>query len=328
MTSIFLSEMGFKGKIPRNHQNMRTEFAWMCALDADHDHITKYEEVSGYDNVFLILPKLRTSLSADATNLGKQENPSAVFYNPQFVSALKRNNKKVYIIQEGPSWLYNDYEVSEQLGYINSLLESDGVFAHNTLDVKFYKGITYNQVPVNVIPTLMIEDLLPEGKTLKIENKTLIGGNFSRWYGGVQSYLVARIFGTPIWAQTSHSKRDNEEAVPDLTHLPRVSWIDWMKNVGTYKYAVHLMPTVAAGTFSLNCAYYGIPCIGNKDVDTQSICHPELSVDVNDVESALKLAARLRDDSDFYEHCSMNSRTLYDNNFTEKVWKDKMEKLV
>ena len=34
MKSVFLSEMGFAGKIPRNHTNMRTEFAWMCALDA------------------------------------------------------------------------------------------------------------------------------------------------------------------------------------------------------------------------------------------------------------------------------------------------------
>lgn len=326
MKSIFLSEMGFKGKIPRDHQNMRTEFAWMCALDADHDHITKYNEVSGYDSVFLILPKLRTSLSADATSLGKVENPSAVFYDPNFIKALKQNNKKVYIIQEGPSWLFNDYEVSEQFGYINSLLESDGVFVHNEIDKKFYKGITYNQVKVDVIPTLMIEDSLLH--LVHNENSVIIGGNFSRWYGGVQSYLVARVFGSKIWAQTSHSKRDGEEGIPDITHLPRLSWLEWMNKMSTYRYAVHLMPTVAAGTFSLNCAYFGVPCIGNKDVDTQNICHPDLSVDVNDVESAVKLAAKLRDDSEFYKHCSTNSKKLYTANFNEKVWKDKMEKMI
>ena len=36
MKIAFFTEMGFGGKIPRNHDNMRTEFAWMCALNADH----------------------------------------------------------------------------------------------------------------------------------------------------------------------------------------------------------------------------------------------------------------------------------------------------
>jgi hypothetical protein len=35
----FLTEMGFVGKIPATHPNMRTEFAWMHALDADHYNI-------------------------------------------------------------------------------------------------------------------------------------------------------------------------------------------------------------------------------------------------------------------------------------------------
>jgi len=44
------------------------------------------------------------------------------------------------------------------------------------------------------------------------------------------------------------------------------------------------MLTIAAGTFSLNCAYFGIPCIGNEKVDTQRLCFPELSVDVENIE--------------------------------------------
>ena len=37
MKIAFFSEMGFEGKIDRTtHNNMRTEFAWMTALDADH----------------------------------------------------------------------------------------------------------------------------------------------------------------------------------------------------------------------------------------------------------------------------------------------------
>ena len=33
MAIAFFTEMGFTGKVPRTHDNMRTEFAWMCALD-------------------------------------------------------------------------------------------------------------------------------------------------------------------------------------------------------------------------------------------------------------------------------------------------------
>ena len=327
MKSAFLSEMSFTGKVPRNHTNMRTEFAWMVALDAHHQNIGEYKQVSGYDHVFIILPKLRTNLSADATILGEVENTASVFYSPTLIAELKKTNTKVYILQEGPSWLFNDYEVPQQFDYINSLMSCDGIFAHNELDVKFYKGITYGNVPVHVIPSLMIEDLLPAGKTLTIENKTIMGGNLSRWYGGAQSFLVSRIFGNPIWTQTSHSTRELEAGIDGLNHLPRVSWVDWMKNIGTYKYAVHLMPTVAAGTFSLNCAYYGIPCIGNKDVDTQNTCHPDLSVDVNDVEQAVKLAIRLRDDEEFYSLCSKMARFGYEENYTEEKWKAKMENI-
>jgi len=328
MKSIFLSEMGFTGKIPRNHTNMRTEFAWMCALNADHQNIGEYKKVSGYDHVFIILPKLRTNLSADATAIGKVDNPAAIFYSPTLISELKKSNSKVYILQEGPSWLFNDYEVPQQFDYINSLMSCDGVFVHNKLDEKFYKGITYGQVPVNVIPTLMIEDLLPDGKTIEVEDKTIIGGNFSRWYGGIQSFLVGRVFDNQVWAQTSHSTREFEPEIAGLNHLPRVSWIDWMKNIATYKYAVHLMPTVAAGTFSLNCAYYGIPCIGNKDVDTQNACHPDLSVDVNDIESAVKLAVKLRDDKEFYDTCAELARFGYEEYYKESVWKSNMENII
>ena len=36
MKIALFTEMNFRGKINRTHTNMRTEFAWMVALDADH----------------------------------------------------------------------------------------------------------------------------------------------------------------------------------------------------------------------------------------------------------------------------------------------------
>ena len=36
MNIAFFSESNFDGKIPRDFENMRTEYAWYVALDATH----------------------------------------------------------------------------------------------------------------------------------------------------------------------------------------------------------------------------------------------------------------------------------------------------
>jgi len=173
----------------------------------------------------------------------------------------------------------------------------------------------------------MIDDLIKEIVPSK-ENKTIIGGNFARWYGGFESYMVADNFGTEIWAQESHAKRSGEEMVDNIKHLPRLIWIDWMKVLSSFKYAVHLMPTVAAGTFSLNCAYFGIPCIGNREVDTQKLCHPNLAVDVHDIKYSTELAKKLREDKDFYEECSYQARKNYELYYSVDNWKDRMKNIL
>ena len=54
MKIAFLTEMGFEGKIPSSHPNMRTEFAWMNALDATHYNLRQLDQVKGCDAEFLI----------------------------------------------------------------------------------------------------------------------------------------------------------------------------------------------------------------------------------------------------------------------------------
>ena len=185
---------------------------------------------------------------------------------------------------------------------------------------KYYKGLFPNKT-VNVIPTLMIEEtvkkIIPQPK-----DKVIIGGNLARWYGGFESYIIAQEFNLPIWTQTSHAKRENEDEL--LNHLPRVFWTDWMKQLSNFKYAIHLMPTVAAGTFSLNCAYFGIPCIGNKNVDTQRLCHPDLSIEVHDLEKAKFLAKKLKTDFDFYTKCSETAKLNYKTNYSLESFKNKI----
>ena len=322
MKIAFLTEMSFEGKIPSNHPNMRTEFAWMHALDAEHRNIHHYKEVKNYDHVFIIFPKGEVYLNAVGAKLIEKQNPISSLLRTDFVSILKLSNKKVHFVQEGPHWLWNDYEIADQIYYSNMIWSCDSIFCHNSYDSNYYMGL-FPEKPVNVIPTLLIESLL-ESIIPNPQDKTIIGGNFARWYGGFESYTVASIFNNPIWAQDSHAKRNQEPMMENLTHLPRLIWLDWMKELSTFKYAVHLMPTVAAGTFSLNCAYFGIPCIGNAEVDTQNICHPDLSIDVSDIRYARHLAISLRDNKHFYDRCSQEAKENYDTYYSLNKWKESM----
>jgi hypothetical protein len=314
----FLTEMGFSGKILDNHSNMRTEFAWMNALNADHYSIFEYNNVENYDHVFLIFPKGEVYLNAVGAKLINKINPVSQLLSSNFYQVIKEKNKKLHFVQEGPHWLFNDYEIIDQINFFNLISECDTIFAHNSQDVKYYSGMFPNK-QVHVLPTLMIETLIQNIKPTKVD-EVIIGGNFSRWYGGFESYTIAQEFKVPIWAQDSHAKRKYEDQLENINHFPRMMWNEWMQKLSRFKYAIHLMPTIAAGTFSLNCAYFGIPCIGNEKVDTQLICHPDLSVDVEDIQKARKLAKQLKDDISFYMHCSEISKNKYNLNYHKDTW--------
>ena len=86
MRIAFLTEMGFEGKVPANHSNMRTEFAWMHALNADHRHLRHYAEVQDYDHVFIIFPKGKTFLSAEGSRLINGENPVSGLLNSNLIA--------------------------------------------------------------------------------------------------------------------------------------------------------------------------------------------------------------------------------------------------
>lgn len=317
MKVAFLTEMGFEGKIPADHPNMRTEFAWMYALDADHFNISSYQNVKNYDHVCIIFPKGDVSLNAFAVKQRDIVNPVSHLLIQNIPTHLKKRNKKIHFVQEGPHWLWNDYELVDQINFYNFIGECDSILAHNEHDFLYYRGM-FPHLPVGILDTLIIETLIKDIKPQKTD-KVFIGGNFARWYGGFESFVVASEFKLPIYGQSSHAKRNGEEQLINV--LPRMVWADWMKELSTFKFAVHLMPTVAAGTFALNCAYFGIPCIGNREVTTQKLCHPNLSVDVWDVKYARELAHRLVADKEFYDECTVTTKENYRKYYDIFSWK-------
>ena len=85
------------------------------------------------------------------------------------------------------------------------------------------------------------------------------------------------------------------------------------------------MRTHAAGTFALNCAFLGIPCIGYEGLDTQEKCHPNLTVKLGDIESAKKLLNKLSNNLDFYEENCILSKRMYDEFFKESVFRKNLK---
>ena len=297
MKIAFFTEMGFTGKIPRTHNNMRTEFAWMVALDATHYPINNKIFTQKYDLGIIIIPKK----------------------NPGFdITHLKNNCKQLAVMQEGPNWNWQDYSLEHQIWYYNTLCEADIIYTHNRSDQKYYKGLTDHQ-DVRIMPSLMIEDSIQPQLEYE-QSGVMIGGNMTSWYGGFDSMVIAQEFEEKIYAPSMGRKIKREEEL-NINHLPYMNWTQWIYELRKVKYAVHLMRTHAAGTFALNCAYLGIPCIGYEGLDTQEICHPNTTVKLGDLVKAKEIAKKLRDDEKFYVYCSKLTKEKYLEFYHESKFK-------
>jgi len=299
MEIAFFTEMGFTGKVPRTHENMRTEFAWMCALNATHYPINSAHQISYETKIDLgivIIPKT----------------------NPDFnIESIKSACSKVAVMQEGPHWYFQDYSLEKQINYYNILTSADIVYVHNKTDKVYYRGLTGHS-DVRVMNSLMIEQAV--GDVKEAERKgVIIGGNFVSWYGGFDSYIVANSQFEQVTAPSMGRKQEGEEQL--LTLLPYMNWKEWIHKLSEYKIGVHLMRTHAAGTFALNCAYLGIPCIGYKGLDTQELCHPDLTVEIGNLGHAKELIKELNTNNEFYNECCKVANHNYKERYHESKFK-------
>ena len=299
MNIVFFSESNIRGKLPRNFENARTEIAWAITLDAEWCPIGE-EPLGKYDLGIVIIPK---------------NNPNVD------ITKLRKWCGKIAIMQEGPHWFFQDYTIDKQFNYFNTLMDADLVYCHNESDVNYYLGLGCKDV--RVMRSLMITDgLVPRNEW---GNGTMIGGNFVSWYGGFDSYIVAREIGNPISCPSMGRKQPQEDAIEDIQYLSYMSWREWITCLSQYDIGVHLMRTHAAGTFALNCGFHGIPCIGYKGLDTQEILHPLTTVEVGDLDEAKRIGKKLKDDEKFYKLCVDTTQKRYEANYTEEVWKRNWE---
>ena len=300
MKIAFFSETGNNQRYPRDFANARTEVSWaitleahMCALDALPDE--------HFDLGIVIIPKNNPNVSLDF---------------------IRKCCDKVAIMQEGPHWYFQDYQIDKQFHYYNALMEADWVYCHNESDVKYYKGLGCKDV--RVMRSLMI----PAGIPSRSEwgDGTIIGGNMVSWYGGFDSYMIAREIGNPIWAPSMGRKQPQEDAIQDISYMAYMNWREWITALSQFNIGIHLMRTHAAGTFAMNCSFHSIPCIGYHGLDSQEILHPNTTVEVGDLESAKEIALKLKNDEEFYKGCSEETQYRFNEFYTEEKWLENWSK--
>ena len=293
---IFFSESPIKGRVPRDFENARTEYAWSIMLDAEWCPLNDSPNKK-YDLGIVIIPK---------------SNPNVD------LERIKQYCDKVSVMQEGPHWYYQDYSVEQQIHYLNCLREADWVYCHNKSDVKYYKGLGCKDV--RIMRSMMIPEGLDSQSGSLYKQGILLGGNFVSWYGGMDSYLVASEVDDQKYGVSMGRKQEQEEMIEDIKYLPYMNWREWINNIGQYKVGVHLMRTHAAGTFSMNFSYHGTPVIGYSGLDTQELLHPQTTIEVGDLIGARNIITRLYEDQEFYDECSEQTIRRFKKYYSEEAW--------
>ena len=306
MKVAFFTEGGYQGKVPKNNPNMRTDMAWVHALDADHYPIYLIEQLpsNSYDLGIAILPKIKDKIRQ--LDIAKEMN---------------RICNVSSVMQESNYFMWQDESIEDQIWYLNMLNVVDFMFTHNNIDQQYYSGLLNKQC--EKLPSVMITDYV-ETSNEKID-AVIIGGNLVAAYRGLDSYMVARELDLPVYAISSGRKKLNEESL-GITHIPWTTWLDWMKHLSKFKYGVQF-GIGGAGSFNLNCAYLGIPCIGLKELESQQLCFPDLSIGDVDLRKGKELIHKLKNDQDFYNHCSKLAKENYKKYFAVEKFYNTIENI-
>jgi len=311
MKIAFFTEGGYQGKVSRNVP-VRTDQAWVCALNAIHYPIPLVINNGcneQYDVGIVIIPKTTGGNTGAKKHLFDRDNLTNQNY--PLIKNIKSFCNKVFVMQESTHWDWQEDSVEIMIWYWNQLIEADGILCHNDIDVPYYEGITNK--PSFIFPTLMIED------NIKIspikEDKVFVAGNWHTTYRGFDSWIIGREFDLPMYGFKSGKFKPNEE-INEVNYLPWMNWFQFMFELSKCKYGVQTYQA-SAGQFPLNCAYLGIPCIGYDDINTQKHLFPDLSVKRGNIQHARRLANNLQNNKEFYDLVSNKAKELYEELYRE-----------
>ena len=184
MKIAFFTEGGYEGYVPRNNPNMRTDMAWVCALNAYHHPLNTLPNIPSntYDIGIIIVPKNKQYL-----------------FNIPVVDHMRRICSKIAFMQESTYWYWQGDSIQSQIWYYDLLQHMDIILCHNDHDLLYYKGIT--DTKCELMPSLMITDYCKVSNDLR--DGVMVGGNWVTAYRGIDSYIIGKIMSDNISAPTT-----------------------------------------------------------------------------------------------------------------------------
>ncbi len=264
------------GQVPDNFPNMRVEFCWAKAFNANMIPLSRMMEYEG-DIAIFILPKKER------------------IYDKQILEYKKRYPQcKVGTMQEGPIDYFYNFSVVERMDLFEILDSLDFNLVHNIADKWYLQNLV--STPLFVLPSIYDESKISILSHQINQQGIILSGSMCSWYGGtyivrvLQKHFPEQSITIPIAHPPGRITPDEKQFLIEqgINIQQCLSWTNWITQLQQFKLGINLMPTRAAGTFSLNCAIVGIPCIGFEDLDTQKKYHsPILSIDRNFIDNQL-----------------------------------------
>lgn len=293
MKIAFITEKYVEGYVKDDETNTRVDVLWAKMLNAYHYNINNLDnkKLGIYDAILVIYPKGKPIL------LNK-------------IKELTEKYNNVILIQEGPAtYVFDNWPLEYQNLFVDVCNSVAGVLCHNACDLFFFKGLTNK--PVNMLHTVIDFEEISKLRKQNKQEIVFVGAGAGGWYNGTSSFMSVKDLGKDVvFAKMGRNIGEEAEHWSKLsglkvTELPYMDYTEFMKITSNYKYAIHLMPTVAAGTTSLGFAALGTPVVGNYLVDTQRECFPQLSVQPFQIQTAKELMKKLIEDKNFYDECSI-----------------------
>ena len=140
----FISQKNPSGIIDRNQEHLPVDVAQQCALKATNIHYSQLEQINEkFDIAILLIPKT--------------EDDRNSLVNLDIVGLARKIANKVWFMQEGPSWIFQDLPLHQQFWHYNVLANVDGILCENDTDIPYYTGLVGDKKPIKSIDYKVIQ---------------------------------------------------------------------------------------------------------------------------------------------------------------------------
>ena len=207
--NYFITELGFEGKVPKEHTNLRAAETWIKYLDSYHINLFKVlkEDKVYRGTCWLIIPK------------GLKAVHFLMQHHQDLISNLKTKFDKVYCIQEGETTFWNHYSVAIQVWIYLQFQASDKIYTQNTYDIKYLKGL-FPDNNFGILRSVLDDSVLDKNNFKSKQDKVILPGPYTIEYHGFVQTCIAH-----------HTNCTIDIPPMGNSRMPKDSW-DMADNVG------------------------------------------------------------------------------------------------